>query len=180
MANLVSAAVAKVQLGTSLSDGELDAIIEREEAAIIERYGAHYVDTETTISEVHLQEADMPRYADLFLGRPILSVSTVTENATLTSAGVALVESTDYTKIANQGRLIRMGTAWGRLVTVAYVPQDDSAKRTRVIIELVRLALARTALKSENIAGEYSYTTDDVGWDAQRQRLLGSLGYPRA
>lgn len=177
MPNLVSAATVRALVASSLTDAQLDAIIEREEAEIISRYGAHYVDALTPISEVHILE-DSPATA-LFLRRPVLSLSTVTEQATLTSTGVVLTGNTDYALVGSQGRLVRLSGGWGQSVTISYVPADDRAARTRVVIELVRLALARTAYQSENIAGEYSYTIKDQDWETQRNRLLAQLGFPR-
>lgn len=180
MPNLVSASQVRAQIPTRLSDSQLDAIIGREEAALIERYGAHYVDANTPISESHVQEDGLSPSASLFLGRPVLSVSSVSEKAEWTSSAVALAEDTDYTVLAGQGRLVRLGGTWGRVVTVSYVPQDDNAKRTQIVLELVRLALARTAYQSENIAGEYSYQASSTDWDVQRARLLAQAGFPRA
>lgn len=185
MANLVSAAEVQVLVTTSLSTSDLDTLIAREEAEIVDRYGPHYVDTNTAITETHVQEEGQSP-ADLFLRRPILSVSSVSEKAELTSDAVALTEGTHYVVVSGQGRLIRLGglpaannPGWGRIVTVSYVPQDDTLKRKQAIIELMRIAVARTAMQREDIAGEYSYTVPDGGWDAARERILRSVGYPR-
>ncbi len=56
------------------------------------------------------------------------------------------------------------------------MPADDRAEWRAALLELVRLQLARTALKSESIAGEYSYTAAD-DWDADRAKLLRRLGF---
>lgn len=181
MPNLVSASLVRAQIPTRLSDSQLDAIIGREEAALIERYGAHYMDANTPISESHVQEEDgLSPPASLFLRRAVLSVSSVSEKTEWTSSAVALAENTDYVVVAGQGWLVRLGGAWGRVVSVSYVPQDDRTKRSRIVVELVRLALARTAYQSENIAGEYSYQASSTDWDVQRARLLAQAGFPRA
>lgn len=183
MANLVSAAEVQVLVGTSVSSANLDTIIEREEQAIIDMYGAHYVDVNTAISETHVREVGAPA-GDIFLRRPILSMDSLTEKVDWTSTAVALTENVDYVTVPGQGRLVRLNQAWGRVATVAYVPQDDRLKRKRAIIEMVRLALARTAMRSENIAGEYSYTVAggndaDLPWERERAKILASLGFAR-
>lgn len=186
MTNLVSAAEVQALVDTSVSSANLDIIITREEAEIIRRYGAHYTDVNTAITETHVRE-DGDGSENLFLARPILSVSSVSEKSTLTADASALTENTHYVTVADQGRLIRLGgwpqenrTGWGRIITVNYVPQDDTERRKRVIIELIRLALAREGYESENIAGEYSYHAPKEGWDVARQRLIASLGFVRA
>lgn len=169
--SLVSVQEVRDLVTTPLSDDRLQAIVDREEGAVIDLYGAHYVDESTTINETHAGE-DGP---NLYLRRPILSVSSVTEKASLTGDAQTLTEDTHFTVWADEGRLQRLSGSWGAVVTVTYVPQDDSDKRKRAIIELVRLALERTAMKSENVAGEYSYQAPD--WNVERARILRSLGF---
>ncbi len=165
--SLLTLAEARALVKTSLTDPELQAVIGREEDEIIRLYGAHYVDGTTTVSET-LEGGG----ASLFLRRPILSVSSVTEDG-------ATRASADYRLWGGQGRIERLpkGAVWGEVITVAYVPQDDNSRRKAALIDLVRLAVERTALKSESIAGEYSYTAPD--WDAERAKLLRRAGLAR-
>ena len=57
---------------------------------------------------------------------------------------------------------------------VTYKPADDRLKRAEVIISLVRLVIERTAMKSENIAGEYSFTAPD-DWDKEFRKAMKKL-----
>ncbi len=164
--SLLTLAEARALVKTSLTDPELQAVIGREEDEIIRLYGAHYI-SGTTVSET--VEGGGP---SLFVRRPILSVSSVAEDGTA-------LESTAYRLWANQGRIERLpkGATWGEVITVVYVPQDDNSRRKAALIDLVRLAVERAALKSESIAGEYSYTAPD--WEAERAKLLRRAGLAR-
>lgn len=129
--------------GGGLSDATLQDLIDREEAEIIRRYGAHYVNPSTTITAT--REGGGP---NLFLNRPILSVSSIAEYMYLGDTASTLLTS-EYFVWANQGRIQRLGSTyatqatWGAYATVVYVPQDDSTLRAQVIIELVRIAAAQ-------------------------------------
>jgi hypothetical protein len=166
--SLLTLTEARALVKTSLSDPELQAVINREEDEIARLYGAPYVNATTTVSET------LPGGgASLFVRRPLMSVKSVTEDA-------ATLAATDYRLWPGQGRLERLpkGAIWGEVITLVYVPQDDNMRRKAVLIDLIRLAVERTALKSESIAGEYSYTAPE--WDAERAKALRRLGFIRS
>jgi hypothetical protein len=169
--SLLSIAECRDKVQTSLSDAKLQVVIDNEEAEIVRRYGANY-DGTTTVTEVVSGGG-----CDIFLKRPVLSITSITE-ATSLGATATTLASTAYYLWASQGRITRLaeGTAWSRQVTVVYVPADDSAKRKQVTVELVRLALEQTAMQAESVAGEYSYTAPD--WEAKRVRLYKRLEFP--
>lgn len=164
---LVRPADVRALVNTSKSDQELQALISREETALIGHFGAHYVDAATTVTET-LEGGGLK---NLYLRRPLSSVSSVVEDDAL------LTVSDDYRLWAAQGRIERRpaGSTWGDRVVVIYVPADDREQRKAAIIELVRLALERTAMKSESIAGEYSFTAPD--WELRRVELYRRLGF---
>lgn len=168
--SLLSVAELRAVVQTSLDDAQLQGVIDREEAEVITRYGAHYDGTAIT-------EVCDGGTCSLFLKRRIGSVSSISEASSLGGTQTMLT-STQYYAVAGQGGIIRLaeGTRWGRYVSVSYVPADDSALRRQVLIELVRLALEQTAMKSENVAGEYSYQAPD--WEAQRRALYRRLALP--
>jgi len=162
--SLVSVAEARALVSTGLTDEQLQAVIDRVEAWIIARYGAHY-GTGVTITQT--LEGGLE---SLFLQRPFTSLTSVTEDSVLlTAAG--------YRSWPLQGSLLRLpaGSRWGEVVIVVYTPVDDSLIRKQVIIDLVRLAVERTAMKSESVAGEYSYTT--VEWEREAAQLARKLGF---
>lgn len=171
MPPLLSVAELRDHVNSGLSDARLDVIITREEAEVIDQYGAHYVDGSTTITETISGGT-----CNIFLKRRLGTISSITERSTLGGTATTLTTS-QYFVWPNEGRITRLseGTAWGRQVTVIYVPADDRPLRKQVLIELVRLALEQTAVASENIAGEYSMTAPD--WETQRKRLMKRLGF---
>lgn len=157
---------------SALNDAQLQLVIDREQALLERRLGAAYVDASTAITQVRRGEG-----AHVFLPRRIGTVSAVTERLNV-DADAETLSAEDYYVRADEGMLVRRpaGTAWGELVTVTYVPADDRAEWRGVLIELVRLALTRTALQSESIAGEYSYTAAG-DWDAERAKLVRRAGF---
>lgn len=164
---------------TPVKAADLQDLLDRIEAEIIEVAGNPYVDAETTISETH---AGYGR--DLFLARPILSVETVTEYSDLTdSTGRELTENSDFAVWSKEGRLQRLTSAgkWGAKVTVEYVPRDDRGKWKEAEIDLARLYLKRTAMKTESITTERSFsrvfTAPD--WEAEKQAIIGRLLFAR-
>jgi len=172
MSNLVSAATVKAQVKTSLADEELDAVIARIEAEITEAIGAPYVNESTTITETVRGKAK-----NIYLNRPILSVSSVTEYTQLSdTTGNALTENEEFYVWAGQGRIERIYNIWAEMVEVEYVPQDQRKKRTQVIIDLVRIELERTAMFQESVGGEYSFTAPS-NWERERQRVMGRLRF---
>lgn len=170
MTTLVSVEQVRQRVQTAASDVTIQDILDTEEAELIRRYGAHG-DGSATVTETHT-----PTNGQLFLQRPIATLTSVTEAASLGATGTALT-STQYQLWAKQGRIERLprGVSWGAAVTVVYAPADDRAKRRRVIIELVRLALEQTAMQAESVAGEYSYTAGD--FETQRRNLYRSLSF---
>lgn len=170
--NLLTVAALRAQVTTAVDDAELQTIIDREEAEIVARYGAHYVDANTTIVE----RCDGGG-CSIFLKRRVLSVSSITEAQRLGGSTTTL-SSTQYYAYPGQGRITRLseGTRWGRSVVVTYVPADDRPLRIQVLIEIVRQALEQTAMKQESVAGEYAFTAPD--WEMQRRRLYKRLEFP--
>lgn len=170
--SLLTVATLRAQVNTGVDDTKLQTIIDREELEIVSRYGAHYVDGSTTISETVDGGS-----CSIYLKRRIGTVSSITEAQSLGGATTTLT-STQYVAYAGQGRIVRLseGTRWGRTVVVTYVPADDRPLRTQVLIELVRQALEQTAMAAESVAGEYSFTAPD--WERQRRRLMKRLEFP--
>lgn len=164
--SLVTIAETRAIVTTSLTDSQLQAVIDREEARMVQVCGAHYVDDDTRITETLYGEGG----GNLYLKRRLSSVYRVTEDGSVLSAA-----NGDFRSHLDQGRLERLpsGTSWGAEISAIYVPYDDNDHRAQVLIEMVRLAIERTAMRSENVAGEYSYNAPD--WERERARLLRQL-----
>ena len=154
----------KALINTSLSDANLQTVIDRVEAQITARIGAPQTDAYAT--EVVKTMRGEGEY--LFMPTEIYSVSSIVEDtSTLTS---------DQYQTWAGGVIERLpdDSHWGDRVVVTYKPTDDRLVRAQVIIDLVRLVIERTAMKSESIAGEYSYTAPD-NWDAEFRKAMKRL-----
>lgn len=166
MTPLVSAETAKKQINTSMSDDDLQEIINRIESQITARIGAPWANDSTppSISKTMRGEG-----MSLFMPTGIYAVTSIVEDSVTLSAS-------DYRVWGNGGVIERLPieSNWGAVCVVTYQPMDDRYKRISVILDLLRLTLERTAMKSENIAGEYSYTAPD-NWDAEFRRAIKRL-----
>jgi hypothetical protein len=166
MTSLVSPADVKAILNTAMSDANLQTVIDRVEAQIIEKIGAPQDDSYT----VEIEKTLRGDTQYLFTPAEIYSVTSIVEDGTTLSA--------DEYRIWGGGVIERLpeGAYWGDRCVATYKPTDDRLKRAQVIIDLVRLVIERTALKSENIAGEYSYTAPD-NWNAEFRKALKRLTF---
>jgi hypothetical protein len=162
--SLVSPAQVRALINTSLSDENLQAVIDRVEAQIIEKIGEHQVDGYTT----QIVKTIRGEGSNLFLPTEIYSVVSIVEDD-------VLLDSDDY-DVWPGGVIERLsaGAYWGDRCVVTYKPADDRLKRAQVIIDLVRLTIERTALKAESVAGEYSYTAPD-NWDLEFRKAMKKL-----
>jgi hypothetical protein len=164
MTSLVSPANVKALINTALSDTDLQTVIDRVEAQITARIGAPQTDAmATTLTKTFRGEGFY-----LFMPTEISSIVSISED------GSAL--TSDQYQTWGGGVIERMPdeSFWGDRMTVVYKPADDRLTRTQVIIDLVRLVIERTALQSENIAGEYSYTAPE-NWDAEFRKAMKRL-----
>jgi len=177
----LSVAELRALVNTGLNDALLQAIIDREELEIARRLGAASDGTTTSIVETKPGSS-----ANVYTRRPIASVTLLREQQIL-GGTFAVLAATQYHVWTAEGRIERLpaitggalawssGGAWGPLVEVTYIPTDDRGRRKTAIVEFVRIALERTAMKGESVAGEYSYTAPE--WDELRAKLYRSLGF---
>ena len=162
--SLVTVAEARALVNTGLSDGDLQVVIDRIEADITSKVGAPQTDAYATeVVKTLRGEGE-----NLFLPTEIYSVVSIVEDTVTLTA--------DQYQTWGGGVIERlpMGTGWGDRVVVTYKPADDRSVREGVIIDLLRLTLNRTALKSESIAGEYSYTAFDSS-DGEYRKVMKRL-----
>src|SRR5574341_499429 len=139
---------------------DVQALIETEELEIVRRFGAHY----STAVGFKVTEVKEGHTLNIFLHRRFTSIISIKEDDS------TALDSSSYRAFGNQALIERLpaGRLWGNIVEVEYVPEDDTAARRAVTVELVRIAIERTAMKSESVAGEYSFTAPD--WDVERMR----------
>lgn len=125
-----------------------------------------------------------PELTETYEGYPSGSFISLPTPAALISSVVEIEGTTETTLAANDYRIrssgwrlerLSSGTnqsdCWARRVLVTYV-KTDSARRWRVIIDLVKLALQYDALTHES-TGENS--SDHVNYQEEREALLRTL-----
>ncbi len=159
-------------VSTDLTDDALEDVLADEEAEMIRRCGAHG-DGVTAITETATAYG-----GQLFLNRPIVSVSSVAEYTDLGGTATALA-ATSYIAWLNEGYITRLptGATWGVRMVVVYVPANDSALRRQVLIELVRIAVNQSAFRSESFEGfedKYSYVAAQ-DWQHAREQQYARL-----
>jgi len=175
MANLVSAADFKAITPVSLSDTELDGVIERVETEITKAIGQPYSDG------LEITETLAGGQKDLFLLRPLGTISSVTEYDSWITADAnseSLSEGAGYVLWADRGQLTRINDrdSWDKKIVIVYTPRDDRHLRKQVIVDLVRVDLARSAYQSESVGGAYSYRSPD-DWEATRRAIMRRLQF---
>ena len=162
--SLVTVAEARALVNTGLSDGDLQVVIDRIEADITSKVGAPQTDAYATeVVKTMRGEGD-----NLFMPTEIYSVVSIVEDMVTLTA--------DQYQTWGGGVIERlpMGTTWGTRNVVTYKPKDDRPVREGVIIDLLRLTLNRTGMKSEGIAGEFFYTAFDSS-DAEYRKVMKRL-----
>ena len=159
--SVTSLAEVRALVTTPLSDIDLQAVIDREEAWLTGKVGQ--------LSGPRTDEY-LPGYGDtpLYLRRRAESVA-------ILDAGVALAAS-EFVFTPSTG-MIRRGwpsaAGWQAPVSVTYTPSDLSDVK-RVVIELVRGTVGESILQSETI-GAYSYTRGGTADRPSRAGLARSL-----
>lgn len=137
--SLVTLAEARALIKTSLTDVDLQAVIDREEAWLAGRIGALAGSRVLTV---------YPAYdATLLVPRRAASVA-ITDNA-------IAVPTTSYRYVADTGVIRRLIGYWTTPVAITLTPTDE-ADVEKGVINLIRLALDETIYESEGI-GDYSY-----------------------
>lgn len=167
MPNLVSAADVRVLVNTPITDEQLDSIIARVEAEITKKIGAPQNDAGTVEIVKTLQGGEGE---SLFFPTDLAAIVSVVEDGTT-------LDPDEY-QIWSAGVLERLpsGAHWGRCCVVTYKPADDRLMRIPAIIDVVRIELNRTALKSENFASEYSYSAPE-NWEKERKKIIKRLTF---
>lgn len=157
MPSLVTPTEVKVLVQTSMTDADLQAVIDREEAWLAGRIGA--------LSGARTETFYPHRGAEpLVLQRPAPSV-TVTNDGDAVDLGE---DDGEYRLLYSGTEVHRINTDWGDKVTVAYTPNDSAAIKA-AIIDLIRLRVTDTGFVSERI-GAYSYQTNQLAGTREKTR----------
>ena len=168
---LLTAAILREHLQTDIIDASVTRLIADAESEIDEQHGQLITQTDEFHGEVTANA--------LFLTRIATVITTVTEEIKSGGTYTATVLAADDYELKFRGRQLRRlvdGTnprsRWGDTVTVIYTPQDDTNRRMRVAIDLVKLAVAFNGLDSEKIG---DYAVQQTKYDLRRQEILNRL-----
>lgn len=142
---------------SGLSDPDLQAVIDREEAWLAGRIGA--------LTGVRTDTFTPGSGASLYLRRRAASV-------VITDAGSA-VSGSDVAFSPGTGEIRRIVGAWRGDVTATYAP-TDTATVARGVIELVRGTLTETGFDSEDI-GDYSYSRGESAGRMNRAGIVRGI-----
>ena len=172
MTPLLTAAAFAAIVPTTLAADVLQGIIDREEAEMIRRFGAH-ADGVTAVSET----AELSG-ADVFTSRPIASLSSIAVVAYIGASPSTLAASQYYlVPPLNQIRIAPFLT--NSFVTITYVPRDDRSLRTQVLIDLVRLATEQFSAAGGEVSGfgfsVKASSASAADRTAQREQLYSRL-----
>lgn len=164
MSSLLTIAECRALVKTALLDADLQDVIDRVEGQITKRIGA----AEDGSGTVTVTETVRGKGEHLFLRVPFSAVVSVTEDG-------ALVDAAEYQIWGPSGMIEHLPelSEWGSVCVVVYKPVDMRDERKQATIDLVRLTIERTAMNSESIAGEYSFTAPD--WDAAFRKIMRKL-----
>ena len=157
---LLTVAQLRMHVETDLVDEALQRLLDGEEAEIVRRYGEHATASET-----------LPGGGpEVILSRGAASITSVSEQGLDDEEATAL-EPEQYVSWHGGRLLQRWGDSslWPARVTVEYVPTDDSAQRTNVLIRLMALLLAYNGTAAEGV-GDYRMSAKD--YQRERERLL--------
>jgi hypothetical protein len=150
---------------TDLSDEALQRIIDAQEERIDDRCGASGTQT----------QAFSPNYSNvLFPYRKVASITSIVETVGDTSTTLA---ADDY-RVVNGKRIDRLGTGtnprtyWAPDVLVSYVPEGKTDQRITVLINLCKLDIEYSGLKSESI-GDHSESHE--GYLDEREEIIADL-----
>lgn len=164
MTSLVSPSDVRALVNTGLTNENLQTVINRVEAQVTQKIGSPQTDAmATTVTKTMRGEGEF-----LFMPTEIYAVVSITED------GNALTSDQYQTWAGGVIERLPSDSHWGDRNVVVYKPADDRLVRAQVIIDLVRLVLERTAMKSESIAGEYSFTAPD-NWDDEFRKAMRRL-----
>jgi hypothetical protein len=162
---LLTADQLREHIEVDLDDDALERILASEEQAIVQRFGAHETASETLMGR--------DRFVTLY--RPAASITSVVE---WDGSESVTLHTSDY-RFWFGGRAIERRidgvnarATWAPRVVVTYVPADEAALRTRVLIDLCKLVIEFGGL-AEVWVGDYRAKSPD--YSRTRESLLRQL-----
>ena len=150
---------------TDLVDDAITRLLDAAEAAIDKQSGALAAQTDSVEGLTR----------SVFASRPIGSITSVTE---IINDASTVLASDDYRQIGNrQLRRLADGTngrsLWGDEVVIVYAPVSDVKQRTRVQLDLVKLAIQYQGVKTARMGSDLRF--DFPNYEQERQSILSGL-----
>ena len=150
---------------TDLKAVPLQALLDDAEATIDDQFGVLATQTDSVEGLTR----------SVFASRKISTITTVTEIIADVSTALS---ANDYRKIGNR-ELRRLAdgtnprTLWGDEVVIVTAPVSDVDQRTRVQVDLVKLAIQYQAVRSQSLGAGLSFDFPD--YEKERQAILSRL-----
>jgi len=161
---------ARAHIETDLNDDALQLLIDDAEAEITEQVGALASQVDIFTNEESSMQFFYARETDglyVFLARKASSISSIVEKVRWGAGYLTQTLAADDYLLRENNRVIERlasgtnpRTMWGNVVTVTYVPQDDTIRRKAVTIDIVKLEIAYNGVQSERV-GNYSSSSKD-------------------
>lgn len=173
---LVNVAEIRSLIETDLGDTALEILENEAEATIMERYGVNYPGP--VIRNYELLDYSMTPPNILLLERSVLTITNIHEFSGEPVVDLTLAAN-DYRVLLGGTAVIRLATGtnpadvWARRVVITYTPIDDTFKRKKVIIDLIRLGIKYEAVKAHS---EGDVSEASVDYIAERENLFSQMG----
>jgi len=156
--------------GGGLSDVNLQTIIDREEAEMVRRFGAHSGSRAEVVKGGGV---------NVFTRRPIASITSITQVEYLGDTATTTLTTADYYPWLSEGRIQHLWGGFGPAVTVTYTPVSEDDLRKAVLIELVRVGVSQDTGQAVSGLGYSISGSKGAGdWNAQRERIYARLAGP--
>lgn len=167
--SLLSAPAFKQHYETDLDSDAIQRLLNSEESEIARRFGP--VACQTDYFEGSVQG---PR---LWLSRRADTAQAIAVTETIFTTDTTLTLDTDFRFTHDGSGIERLYGpilfSWGWRVIATYAPLDDTARRIRVLIDLVKLCIQYNALTTETVGDYKSQSKTD--YQQERENLLSTL-----
>ncbi len=165
MATLLTVAQVREHVETDIGDDAVQRLVDDADAEIIRRLGP--VASQVTMLDGGDENLRLPRKA-----------TAITAAVELYGDVTYTLDATDYTLRGDGYTLERQndGTnpspVWRGSVTITSTPVDETAQRKRLLVDLVKLAVAYDALSSNRIG---DVAVQGLDYQAEREKLFRGL-----
>ena len=163
--DLIATTQVEALVQSGLTTADLEVFIDAMDADIVRFAGPHDGSQKVVLR--------VDRSENVYLPRPAESVSEIKEWIDAgTEADATALASTEYA-LQSGGRYIRRKTGyWRRNVAVTFTPYAENARRTGVLIDLVKWELSRKGSLTRERVGQYEVY---LGNEREKAQILSRL-----